>query len=222
MKWPIERIALFVSIAAFVVFGISAVMYFDQQSVNQPQDLSQQELSGVISENQDDLIHYAGDPVLGNIDGDVTLVEFFDYECAYCKAIHPVVMQLLKEDGNIRYVAKEFPILGPVSTFASQAALASQKQGKYAVYSNALMTAKSLNKETVFHIATSVGLDAEQLRADMKTYEDEINATLDKTFILSKALALKGTPAFIAGTTLVPGAPSQADLKRLIAIARNN
>lgn len=220
MKIKIEHIALFVSLVAFAVFGGAAVMFFDQRSGDTTDKLSRQQISEIIAQNQNDLFHHAGDPVLGNPLGDVTLVEFFDYKCTYCKTIHPAVLDLLKEDANLRYVAKEFPILGPVSTFAAQAALAAQKQGKYANFSNALMSAKAFDKETIFAIATRAGLDAERLRADMATFEDEINQTLDINFALAKALKIKGTPAFIAGDILVPGAPSPEDLKKLIALAR--
>lgn len=222
MSFNIERIALFVSILAFAVFGAAAYMFFDQPSGGASEKLSRQQISAIIAQNQSDLTHHAGDPVLGNPDGDVTLVEFFDYKCTYCKIIHPAVMDVVREDGNIRYVAKELPILGPVSTFAAQAALAAQKQGLYAKFSTALMAAKSLQKETVFTIATQVGLDAERLRTDMVTFEHEINQTLDINFALAKALKIKGTPAFIAGDILVPGAPSPSDLKRLISLARKN
>jgi len=220
MKIKLEHIALFVSLVAFAVFGGAAVMFYDQKFGDGVEKLSRQQVTEIIAENQNDLFHHAGDPVLGNPNGDVTLVEFFDYKCSYCKIIHPAVLDLLNEDPNLRYVAKEFPILGPVSTFAAQAALAAQKQGKYAVFSDALMSAKSLNKETVFVLAAQAGLDAERLRADMATFKDEINQTLDITFALAKALKIKGTPAFIAGDILVPGAPNPSDLKRLIALAR--
>jgi len=221
MSWTVERIALTISIAAFVVFGISTAIYFDQQSDNPPTELSKQEISAVIVQNQNDLINGPGDLILGNPDGDVTLVEFFDYRCTYCKAIHPTVLQMLKDDGNIRYVAKEFPVLGPVSTFASQAALASQKQGKYPAFSAALMQARNLNKDTVIRIAQGVGLDPVRLKTDMKTFKAEIDQTLDTNFALAKALALKGTPAFIAGPHLIAGAPNQAGLEKLVARARS-
>ena len=220
MKIKIEHIALFVSLVAFAIFGGAAVMFYEQQFGDGAEKLSRQQISELITQNQNDLFHHAGDPVLGNPNGDVTLVEFFDYKCSYCKIIHPAVLDLLKEDVNLRYVAKEFPILGPISTFAAQAALAAQKQGQYAVFSTALMSAKSLNKETVFSIAARAGLDADRLRADMATFKDEINQTLDINFALAKALKIKGTPAFIAGDILVPGAPNPSDLKRLIALAR--
>lgn len=215
-----ERIVIFVTLAAFAVAGVAGFMYFDQQQQNQPVDLSKQQVTEALAAHQDDLIHFSGDPVLGNPQGTVTLVEFFDYNCTYCKAVHPDVMRLLKSDPDLRYVAKEFPVLGPVSTFAAQAALASVKQGGYERFSRALMASRLANKEQVLAIAQAAGLDKAQLKSDMSVYKDEINATLDKTFALAKVLALKGTPAFIAGTKLVAGTPTLGGLKKMIALAR--
>ena len=222
MNWPFERIALIVSIVAFAVFGASAVLYFNQRAAAPPQNLSKVEIADVIAKNKDDLFNSPGDPVLGNPNGDVTLVEFFDYLCPYCKTVHPVLIKLLKDDGNIRFISKEYPVLGPVSNYAAQAALAAQYQGKYEAFSSALLGARGLNKDKVFAIAQDVGLDTERLRTDMKTFKDSINATLNLNFALAKSLALKGTPAFIANDTLIPGAPGLAGLEKLIAMAREN
>ena len=100
----------------------------------------------------------------GNPQGDVTLVEFFDYQCGYCKRVHPTVQKLLKEDGNIRFVYKEFPILGPASVFAGRAAIASITQGKYLVFHNAMMALKGpLSERRVIKTARAVGLDTNGL-----------------------------------------------------------
>lgn len=217
MKYKIEYVAMAVSILAFGVAAVSGWVYFDQRSKT---TMSQDSVTTVIQRQQPALLHSPADLVLGNPKGDVTLVEFSDYNCSVCKLVHPIVEKLLADDGNIRLVIKEFPILGPVSTQAAEAALASRKQGGYARFSSALMKAGNLNEERIFEIAAKVGLDPERLRLDMVKFADEINATLVANTALAGDLNLQGTPAFIAGQTLVPGATSLAGLNHLIANAR--
>jgi len=160
-------------------------------------------------------------PVIGNPDGDVTIVEFFDYRCGYCKRVFPTIQALLKEDGNIRYVLKEFPILGPDSLVASQAALAvwNTTPEKYMPFHSALMTSRgSLNAAKIFSVAGDLGLDTDAIRKNMKNapVSDEINKNME----LSESLGITGTPAFIIGDQLAPGAVSMDELKRMVAQAR--
>lgn len=218
MKFKIEYVAMALSIIAFGVAAVSGWVYFDNRSKTQ---MSDGNVRNVIVANQANLYLNSNDVVLGNPDGDVTLVEFSDYRCSACKLAHPIVMKLLQDDGNIRYVVKEYPILGPVSVVAARAALASQKQGGYADFSNALMAARTFDEARIFAIATEVGLDANRLRADMAAFEGDISATLAANADLAKELALQGTPAFVAGHTLVPGATSLAGLNHLIGAARD-
>lgn len=222
MNLNVGRIFLIIGILSFSAMIMSGYVYWDQRTNNQPPQLSKEETSSIIQENEEDIFNRSDDPILGNPNGDVTLVEFFDYRCTYCKLVHPVVMTLLKEDGNIRYVAKEYPILGPVSTLASQAALASQIQGKYADYSNALMSANGLNENKIFKIAKDVGLDPLRLLNDIDANEEDINTKISGNIALAKTLTLKGTPAFIIGDQLIPGAVSKASLELLIAKVRSN
>jgi len=216
MKWKTENVFMALSGIAFSIAAISAWIYLNTPANQGPQ----QDMSALILEHKSDLFKTPTDPVLGNPDGDVTLVEFSDYRCTYCKFVHPTVMKLLEKDGGIRLVAKEYPVLGPVSTLAARAVLASQKQGGYGAFSTALMAARGLNEDSLFQIAKNVGLNPQRLRADMKTFADEINATIAANLALGKALKLPGTPIFIAGQTMVPGATSLAGLEKLIAAAR--
>jgi protein-disulfide isomerase len=157
--------------------------------------------------------------VLGNPKGDVTLVEFFDYNCGYCKQVYPTLMEALKEDGKVKLVVKEFPILGPGSVVASQAALASRKQNKYAQFHMALLSHRGqLNEDSIMKIAADIKLDVKKLREDMKA--PEINDVLKKNHQLAQDLGIEGTPAIIVGETLVPGALQKDHLKELIADAR--
>jgi protein-disulfide isomerase len=162
-------------------------------------------------------------PVGGNPRGDVTLVEFFDYRCGFCKRVFPNLKKLIEEDGNIRYVFKEFPILGPLSVFASKAALAawSMDEEKYLRFHDAMMSAKgSLTEQKTLQLAAQSGLDVKALRRAMD--DPEIEKILQKNFALAKALNINGTPAFVIGDELVPGAIDLDTLRSLVAKARNS
>lgn len=160
-------------------------------------------------------------PRSGTKDGDVLFVEFFDYQCGYCKKVFPAVMEIVNEDKNLDMVFVEFPILGEASVIASKAALASRKQGKYMDYHVALMEYRGrLSEPVIMKIATSVGLDADQLRSDMQS--EEVEAHIQRNRELAKALGLRGTPAFIIGDSLAPGAISVEQMQQLIKQARAN
>ncbi len=159
--------------------------------------------------------------VTGNPDGDVTLIEFFDYRCPYCKRVVGHIAKLREEDKGLRIVFKEFPILGPESVIASRAALASRAQGKYEAFHDALMASRgSLDQETVMQIAAEVGLDVERLARDMKG--DEIMAVIEENYRLARALGIDSTPTFIIGNELVRGAVPLDSIKSYIVQARTN
>ena len=161
----------------------------------------------------------AASPIGGNEAGDVTIVEFFDYQCGYCKSVVDRLMKTVKKDGKIKMVFKEFPILGPHSVFAARAALAAKKQGKYFEFHNAMMRFKgAVNQESVFAIAKSVGIDTKQLAKDMR--DPAIAKALRANFALARSLRINGTPAFIIGDELVPGAVNQQMLESYIEQAR--
>ena len=154
-------------------------------------------------------------PVSGNPKGDVTLVEFFDYQCGYCKRSLKSVKDLLETDRQLRIVWKEFPILGPVSRFAARAAMASEKQGRYLEFHVAVMgSSGKLTEDRVMAIAGNVGLDVRRRRRDME--DPAIENYLDETIRLAQTLGIRGTPAFVIGDTLVPGAVDGVRLKELM------
>ncbi len=158
-------------------------------------------------------------PEMGNAKGDVTVVEFFDYQCGYCKRVFPTFMNVLNSDQNIRVLWKELPILGPVSHFASRAAMAADKQGKYFAYHVALMELKGkLTEDKVMETAHAIGLDMKQLIKDMAS--PEIEQYLNETLKLAQSLGINGTPAFLFGDQLVPGAIGEDKMRELIAQAR--
>jgi protein-disulfide isomerase len=129
------------------------------------------------------------------------------------------VKKLIDEDRNIRFVYKEFPILGPESVIAARAALAAQQQGRYKVFHDALMASSARLTETaVFETAGRLGLDVGKLRTDMRA--PAIEAAIDANYRLARLLGINGTPAFIIGTELVPGAVDLSTLEELVAKAR--
>jgi protein-disulfide isomerase len=172
-----------------------------------------------ISERRGELLSDASAPVAGNPQGDVTIVEFFDYRCPYCKQVEPHLEALLKEDPKLRIVYKEFPVLGPESVYASRMALAARKQGKYAQFHDAMMAAKGkITEDTVLDVARAVGIDVARAKTDMTG--PDIQEMIKRNYALADALDIQGTPAFIVGDTLVPGATDLDNLRRLIAEAR--
>lgn len=158
-------------------------------------------------------------PVLGNPEGDVTVVEFFDYNCPYCKRAMPEVDALLAEDRNIRLVLREWPILSEGSAFAARVALASRKQGKYAEMHDALMGMRcKVEPDTVLRIAGELGLDVEQLKADMQS--PEVEEHIATSMRLAEALGFNGTPSFVIGDQLIPGFVEKAQLAEAVSAAR--
>lgn len=159
------------------------------------------------------------DPVLGNPDGDVTIVEFFDYQCGYCKSMAKPLFDLIREDGNIRLVLKEFPILGPASETAALASLAAHRQGKYEAFHTALLNLRGrLSTEAIWQVALEAGLDIEALRADMA--DPALQQHIRKAYGLAQTLDIQGTPAFTIGNRVIPGAVSKEQLAELVAEVR--
>lgn len=175
--------------------------------------------SKAVAENKKEVFDDPATPVVGNPEGDVALVEFFDYRCPYCKQVEPSLESMLKQDPKLRLVYKEFPILGPVSITAAQAALAAKRQGKYEAFHAAMMAARgNINDETVYRVASSVGLDLDKLKHDMAS--PEIAQAIKDNLKLADALDIHGTPAFVVGDQVVPGAVDLDALKAMVADAR--
>src|SRR6516225_7115386 len=160
-----------------------------------------------------------GTPVGGNPKGDVTLVEFFDYRCPYCKQVQPRLKELLAGDHQLRIAYKEFPILGSVSVAAARAALAAHRQSKYEAFHDAMMAASGqITDDTVYQVAGAVGLDVDRLKRDMSS--PQIDAALKANHALAEALDITGTPGFVIWDQIVPGAIELSSLKDLVAGAR--
>ena len=170
---------------------------------------------------KDQLLHDPDSPVGGNPQGDVTVVEFFDYRCGYCKKVHPDLVEILKTDKKVRMVYKEFPILGPESVLASKVAIAAwlADKGRYQAFHDATMASSGALSETrLMKIAAGVGFDAAALKK--ATGDPRIERFIDKNYALAEALDIKGTPAFVVGDQIVRGAIDAEAMKLLIAKAR--
>ena len=160
-----------------------------------------------------------GDPVLGNPDGKLTIYEFSDYNCGYCKRVFGAVQKVLADDDDIRFVVKEFPILAQSSMLAASAAIAAQAQGVFPGYHVTMMTNPgAISMETVLQAAKDAGADLDRLQRDMRS--PEVNAIINRTRQVADQLRISGTPGFVIGSTIVPGAISEDELRRLIAEAR--
>ncbi|MBC7311098.1 MAG: DsbA family protein [Rhizobium sp.] len=160
-------------------------------------------------------------PVLGNPKGDVTLVEFFDYQCPYCKKSHPTVKKLVEQDGNIRLVLKDWPVFGGASIFAAQAVLGAAQIGQYEKAMEALMrTSGKLTEEVVEKALTGAGLKMQDIVAAVNKHSGKISGLLDRNYSQALALNFVGTPSFVIGSHLYPGVLDEKGLKEAIATAR--
>lgn len=176
-------------------------------------------VKSIVKIRADDLYGDPDSPVAGNADGNVALVEFFDYNCPYCRRVTPTVEKAIAADPELRVVYKEFPILGAGSIAATKAALAARQQNKYAEIHDAFMAHKGkLDESSVIKVAASIGLDIEQLKTDME--DDKITKAISRNHDLARALHITGTPGFIIGDQLIPGAASLGTLQDAIQKVR--
>jgi protein-disulfide isomerase len=172
-----------------------------------------------LTEARDQLVADPADPVRGNPRGDVTVVEFFDVRCPYCRQLTATMTELVRRDGNLRLVMKDLPILGPNSVVASRALLAAQRQGKYGELYDALMAIRGeVTEAQIRGQAERLGLDWARLRRDMD--DPAIQARLEGNIALARRLGIEGTPALVIGDRLVPGAVPIESLLRMVAEAR--
>lgn len=185
--------------------------YHNTNKENQQQDSSE-----VIKKSRDRIQNDPASPVFGNKNGDITVTEFFDYHCGYCKQARAAVMQLIKEDPNVRFVFKELPILGPDSEIAAKVALAAHKLDpkKYLDVYSVLMSKDVRGKDEIIAEVVALGYSKSDIE---KTMEDkDIIAAINKNRGLASELRIQGTPAFIVGETIIPGAVNYPDLKRIV------
>lgn len=159
-------------------------------------------------------------PVLGNPEGDVTVVEFFDYNCPYCRRSMPELTGLLESDENVRLVLREWPILSEGSDFAARAALAAREQGMYQEMHEALMALQQPAEEvSVLRVAEELGLDVDRLKSAMES--PEIEEHIATSMRLAETLGFSGTPSFVIGDQPIAGYVEQAVLETAVQQARD-
>ena len=198
------------------------VIYEAIQILQQRQQTGQEERQRLaLTDQRELLVNSPDDPTVGDPDADVVVVEFFDYKCPYCKSVWPTLAQLLSEDRGVRLVYKEFPILGQDSVYAARASLAAYRQApeKYKAFHEALMRASAtLNEDVVMRIADAVGLDVERLKEGMAA--EDIAEIIENNYRLARSLGINGTPGFVIGEKVVPGAINLETLRALVREAR--
>ena len=179
--------------------------------------------NSAVQKNGRQLFNSAHQVSLGNPQGDVTLVEFFDYNCGYCKRALGDTLTLLRADPRLRVVLKEFPILGSRSLEAARVSIAVRMQDpagqKYLEFHRRLLAATGpVDKAAALAVAKDAGLDVAQIERDLSS--DEVRLTLEESATLAQAIGIRGTPGYVVGTTVIPGAIGAAALKEKIAAAR--
>lgn len=215
----ISRRSLFKEMA---VFSAAAVILPILASTASEVEQSVQQQKA-ISKNADAIVRSPVTPVAGNPNGDVSVVEFFDYNCPYCRRALPDVLKLINQDGNVRLVLKELPILSDDSVAAAKLALAANKQGKYFdMHQKLFSKAGRANKDKALRIAKELGLDIAQLQRDAEN--PDIKKALNENKELAVKLDLEGTPMFLIGDRVIGGAPDDLfdQLKAKVAEVRQN
>jgi protein-disulfide isomerase len=160
-------------------------------------------------------------PAAGNINGDITIVEYFDYQCPYCRKVEPELRQVVQDDGKVRLVQKDWPILGPVSVTAARMALASKYQDKYLQAHEALMGVNSkLTEPRIRELLAGAGIDVDRVTRDLTANAKAIDAVLARNNDQATAFGFRGTPSFIVGKFRVPGVLTMVQFDQAIADAR--
>lgn len=170
---------------------------------------------------KDEVFNDKDAPFLGNPKGDVTVVEFFDYQCPYCKKAHPTVKKVIERDGNVKLVMKDWPIFGDASIFAAQAVLGAAQISKYEIAMGALMKTKGkLTHDDIERTLTVAGLSMDEIAVAVNRHTAKISDLLDRNYAQATAFNFAGTPAYIIGSSLYPGVLDEKGLVDAIARAR--
>lgn len=186
---------------------------------NRQESASAEKAQKAMISNKDKIFNNSNSPVGGNPKGDVAIVEFYDYQCGYCKLAQESVEKILSEDKNVKFIYKEYPILGANSVEAAKASVASMKQGKFLAFHDALMSVKDhLSDDIIFKVAKDTGLDVERLKKDMA--DKSVETLIKDDLSLGKDIGANGTPTFIIGDQLFPGAVPYDNMKKAIEDTR--
>jgi protein-disulfide isomerase len=193
-----------------------------QHALESKLDKIQAERTAVaIKNNAAEIFHPAASPVVGNAKGDVTIIEFFDYNCGYCKRAFSHLARLVENDKQVKLILKEFPILSKGSEEASRVALAAKLQGKYWEFHQAMIQVRGqVNEAAALRVAEKIKLDMVKLKADMAS--PAVKKEIDDTRALAVKLGIQGTPHFLVGDRIIPGAPENLyeQMSKLVAQVR--
>lgn len=216
---PEQRAAVDQAIHDYILSHPEIVVEAVEAAKQKEEQAKEARTQQVLAERAAEIVADPASPVGGNPKGDVTIVEFFDYSCPYCKEVEPSLEALLKQDPKLRIEYKEFPVLGPGSVYAARVALAAQKQGKYIAFHTAMMATKGdITDDVVLRVARLAGLDLDRVKRDMMA--PDIDAVIHHNYELAQALAIDGTPGFVIGKEVADGAPDIDTLTRMVADAR--
>jgi protein-disulfide isomerase len=177
------------------------------------------EATSMLKAHADEIFRDGDNPVGGNLNGNTTLVEFFDYNCPYCRRVTTIIQQAEAADPQLRVVYKEFPILGPNSILSAKAALAIHRQGKYLAFHREMMLERGVADEAkVMRIAAKIGVETERMKSDMN--DPAIVTMVERNLALARVLRISGTPSFVIGDKIVRGAIELESLQAVIRSAR--
>ena len=177
-----------------------------------PQAHAQNAASDPLSESS--ILRDPDIPVLGNEKGDITIVEYFDYQCPYCRKINPELTKVVHDDGHIRLVYKDWPIFGGASIYAARLALASKYQNRFSEAHEALISLhEKLSEDKVESTLASAGIDVARAKNDLAANRGAIDAILARNHEQAMALGFQGTPSFIIGHFRIPGVPNATAFK---------
>jgi protein-disulfide isomerase len=203
----------------FVMRNPQILVEAQQLAERSKQEAENAAVGRIIASRARDIFEDPDSPVGGNPQGGVSLVEFFDYNCPYCRRVTPTLTEIEKSDSDLRLVYKEWPILGAGSEFAARAALASRQQGLYVEFHQALMQASGkVDEAAVLEVARRIGLDVDRLKQDMQA--PEIGRAIQRNQELAQALGIRGTPSFVIGDDMLRGAASADVIRGYISRAR--
>ena len=177
-------------------------------------------ISRLLREYRSELFDVSDTGVLGNPNGDITIVEFFDYNCSYCKVAAQNIRSLIEDDGDIKFIPREWPILNSISVFAAKAAIASIKQDKYKEFHWKLMEEKRLSEDKVISIADELDIDLIELEEGMNS--EFVKNHIEKSALLARKIGFSGTPLFIIEDNFVPGYVPIEEMKAIINKIRQN
>jgi len=212
-KQAIERI-----VRDYLVNNPEVLLEVGRELEKRQAEMQVAEHKRIIVENKDKIFASPADFVMGNPNGDITVVEFFDYNCPWCKRAVGELTKLIESDSNVKVVLKEFPIFGENSTFTAKVAMASRVQGKYLDFHMALMKERQVTKDNVFQIAEKVGLDVDKLKADMD--KPEFDAAIKQNSAIAQALGIEGTPGYVVDAKVNVGYLALDGLHQMIGAAR--